>query len=273
MSPFPHHGRTLDQRLAEDLAAQCGRMLTALRMSTKHGDRLAEIADEEARSVLLDRLAIARPDDFVMTEENPSDLTRLDEERVWIVDPLDGSVQYRTEGRADWAVHVALWSRDEEGNGDITSCAIGMPAYGRVLSGRGATTYQPPSTIPGQRPAPLVPAREDDRIRIIVSDKEPPAFTDALVEKFGAERLELGSAGAKTASVIEGETDVYVHSSGMDQWNTAAAVGVARQRDFHASRIDGSPLVYNEADAELPDILVCREEIADEVLAAIAEHI
>lgn len=248
-------------------------MLASLRVSTKHGERLAEVADSEARSVLLDRLAIARPDDFVMTEENPSDLTRLDADRVWIVDPLDGSAQYSLEGRPDWAVHVALWSRDDEGDGDITSCAIAMPAYGRVLTGRGATTYQPQSTIPGDRPDPLVSPRTGDAMRVIVSDKEPPDFTDALTETFGAERLEIGSAGAKTASVLEDETDLYVHSKGMEQWNTAAAVGVARQRGFHASRIDGSPLVYNQADPELSDILVCREEIADDVLAAIAEHL
>lgn len=273
MSPFPAHGRTNDQRLAEDLAAQAGRLLTDLRVSRIDPDELGEFAESEAQSVICDRLAVARPDDVVYGEWDPDARARLDAERVWFVDPLDGVRSYCIEGRPDWAVHIALWAKDPEGVGEITACAIAMPAYGRVLTGRGATTYQPVSIIRGPRPGPLVPPREDDRLRIAVSESDPPAFAEELAESLEASLARLGSGGGKTATVVEDECDAYIHTSGHHQWDSAATVGVVQQRGLHASALDGSELRYNTEAIEFPDLLVCKPELADTIISAVAQYL
>ena len=273
MSPFPEHGRTNDQRLAEDLAAQAGRLLTDLRVSRVAPEDLGGFAEGEARAVIVDRLAVARPDDVVFGEWNPDSRERLNADRVWFVDPLDGVRSYVIEGRPDWAVHVALWESGPEGVGGITACAIAMPAYGRVLTGRGATTYQPISIIRGPRPGPLVPPRQDDRLRIAVSEAEPPAFAEELAGALDASLVHLGSGGGKTATVVEDECDAYIHTSGHHQWDSAATFGVVCQRGLHASHLDGSELRYNVEEIELPDLLVCRQDVAERIIDAVAGYL
>lgn len=273
MSPFPAHGRTNDQRSAEDLAAQAGRMLTNLRVSRMDPEELGPLAETEARAVMVDRLAVARPGDVVYGEWCADARERLDADRVWFLDPLDGVSSYVIEGRPDWAVHVALWEKDPQGIGGITACAIAMPAYGRVLTGRGATTYQPLSIIRGPRPGPLVPPREDDRLRIAVSEADPPAFADELAEKLDASLVRLGSGGGKTATVVEDECDAYIHTSGHHQWDSAATFGVVRQRGLHASRLDGSELVYNVEQTEFPDLLVCKQDVAEKIIDAVQQYL
>lgn len=274
MSPFPDRGRTNDQRLAEDLAAQAGRMLTDLRVSRIPREEIGAHADSESHSVIVDRLAYTRPDDVVYTEENAEDTARLEADRVWFVDPLDGVREYGMEGRPDWAVHIALWERDPGSErGQITACAIAMPAYGRVLTSRGATTYQPLSIIRGPRPGPLVPPREGDRLRIAVSESAPPDYAEELAASLDADLAHLGSGGGKTATVVEGECDAYIHSTEHHQWDSAAAVGVARGRGLHASRLDGTELVYNQTDSGFPDLLVATPEAAERIIPAVAKYL
>lgn len=273
MSPFPEHGRTNDQRLAEDLAAQAGRLLTDLRVSKVAPEDLGAFAEGEAQSVIVDRLAVARPDDVVFGEWNPDSRARLEADRVWFIDPLDGVRSYIIEGRPDWAVHVALWEKNPEGVGGITACAIAMPAYGRVITGRGATTYQPISIIRGPRPGPLVPPRDDDRLRIAVSESDPPEFAEELAESIDASLVHLGSGGGKTATVVEDECDAYIHTSGHHLWDSAATFGVVRQRGLHASRLDGSELVYNVEEILIPDLLVCKQDVADRIIDAVRKYL
>ena len=273
MSPFPARGRNNDQRLAEDLAAQAGRLLNTLRYAKVSEEYLGAFAEGEAQAVMLDRLAVARPDDVVYGEWDPGARARLGADRVWFIDPLDGVRSYEIEGRPDWAVHVGLWESDPEGGGGITACAIALPAYGRVLTGSGATTYQPMSTIGGTRPGPLVPPRDDDRLRIAVSEADPPEFAEQLAADLGASLAYLGSGGGKTATVVEDECDAYINTSGHHQWDSAATVGVVQQRGLHASALDGSELVYNTEQVEFPDLLVCTREVADRMITAVGKYL
>lgn len=276
MSPFPDRGRTNDQRLAEDLAAQAGRMLTDLRVSTRiDRDELGEIADAEAQSLVFDRLRITRPDDVIFSDAAPDDTRRIGADRVWFIDPLDGVRSYGMEGRPDWAVHIALWERDQgTSRGSITACAIAMPAYGRVLTGRGATTYMPQSIIRGPRPGPLVPPREDNgRLRLAVSESAPPDWAEELAAELDADLAHLGSGGGKTATVVEGECDAFLQASPHHQWDSAAAVGVAHLRGLVAARLDGSELVYNQPDPEFPDLLVATEAAAERIIPAVSRYL
>jgi len=205
--------------------------------------------DAEANRWLLAGLAELRPEDALLSEESPDTEHRLGRSRVWIIDPLDGTREFGEPPRTDWAVHVAL-SID----GVAAIGAVALPD-GTVLQ-----TGEPP------RPVPTVP----DRWRMLVSRSRPPALAEAVAAHLGAETVPCGSAGAKVATVLRGEAEFYLHAGGMRQWDSCAPVAVALAGGFHASRIDGSPLVYNGPEVNLPDLLVCRPEIARDILAAVA---
>jgi 3'-phosphoadenosine 5'-phosphosulfate (PAPS) 3'-phosphatase len=200
--------------------------------------------------LLLAELALARPDDAVLSEESADSDERLAADRVWIIDPLDGTREYGLGGRPDWAVHVALW---QVGRG-ITDAAVAQPALDAVYT--------------SAAPLPVTPAPP---AIVLVSDSRPPAFAANAAAAIGAEVRPMGSAGAKAMAVVRGEAVAYVHAGGQWEWDSAAPVGVALAHGLHASRIDGSPLTYNAAHPYLPDLLICRPEVAPALLAAIAD--
>jgi 3'(2'), 5'-bisphosphate nucleotidase len=240
-----------DARLAADLAGQAGALLLALRhASGLSGKELGRRGDADSNTLLLRELAEARPHDAVLSEESADSPARLTAERVWIIDPLDGTREYGMPGRDDWAVHVALW---QAGSG-ITAAAVAQPSLDAV--------YASDAVQAGTRPRP--------RRRFLVSDSRPPAFAPAVAEALAAELAPMGSAGAKAMAVVRGEADAYLHAGGQWEWDSAAPVGVVRAAGLHASRIDGSPLRYNAEHPYLPDLVICRADLADDLLGEIA---
>jgi len=247
---------TLDDHvLARDLADEAGRLLLGLRAEAAatggEPEVLRKAGDRQSHELLVARLAAERPADTVLSEEGIDDKERLTADRVWIVDPLDGTREFGMAGRSDWAVHVALWER-----GSLVAGAVALPAQGRVLS------TPDPGHSPGDGCMPL---------RLVVSQSRAPQLVKDVAARIGAELVSCGSAGAKVATVVTGETDAYLHAGGFYEWDTAAPVAVARAAGFHVSRIDGSPVSYNGDDPLLPDILVCRPAIAGLLLEAIRE--
>jgi len=237
-----------DHELAAQIAREAGQLLVRRRAEGASKDD----GDRESNDLILARLAETRPDDAVLSEESKDDPIRLERERVWIVDPLDGTREFGEAGRSDWAVHVALVV-----NGTPHACAVALPAQADVVfSTEPAATLAPPTA---------------GKMRLLVSRTRPPKLAEYLAGVLDAELVPLGSAGAKTMAVIQGHADVYAHSGGQFEWDSAAPVGVAAAAGCHCSRLDGSPLVYNRADPYLPDLLVCRPELATAVLAAIRE--
>ena len=245
-----------DHVLARDLAVAAGQLLLELRGRGGDRDALRQSGDRLSHEFLAAELAARRPGDAVLSEEGIDDKARLAAQRVWIVDPLDGTREFGEDGRTDWAVHVALWEPGGSGLGRLTAGAVALPAQGRVLS-----TVSPPAP-PGGAPT---------RLRLVVSRSRAPRLVRDVAGRLGAELVPCGSAGAKVATVITGETDAYLHAGGFYEWDTAAPVAVARAAGYHASRIDGAELAYNREDPLLPDILVCRPVIAGLLLAAIRE--
>jgi 3'(2'), 5'-bisphosphate nucleotidase len=246
-------GNATDAALAVELANEAGHLLLEVRTEHAGTDpaELKGLGDRSSQELLARRLAELRPDDAVLSEEAADDKARLTADRVWIIDPLDGTREF-SEGRHDWAVHVALWGR-----GELVAGAVALPGLGTVL---------------GTHPAPVVPAPDGSHatLRMAVSRTRPPMLADRLTELLGLEPVPMGSAGYKVAAVVRGEVDLYVHAGGQYEWDSAAPVAVALAAGLHASRIDGSPLRYNQPDVLLPDLLVCRPELADRVLATIA---
>ena len=237
-----------DHELAAALATDAGRLLLDVRIELAEASTAERKAagDKRSHDYLMAALAKARPDDAVLSEEGADDPVRLRSERVWIVDPLDGTREFSELDRDDWAVHVALWQ-----GGELIAGAVALPAQGITLST--PTVAAPPA-------APEAP-------RIVVSRTRPPAIALQVRDALNGVLVEMGSAGAKVAAVVQGRADVYVHAGGQYEWDSAAPVAVARAAGLHTSRIDGSPLLYNRPDPLLPDLVVCRPEYAEAVLA------
>ncbi len=241
--------RTDDHQLARELATRAGELLVELRakMTAEQADPadLKDAGDLAAHRLLMESLAAERPDDAVLSEEGADRQERLTAPRTWIVDPLDGTREFSEVPRVDWAVHVALVADQQPIAG-----AVALPAEGLTLA-----TDEPPVLGPGGEPP-----------RVIVSRTRRPAPALRLAEELGADYIELGSAGAKTMAVVRGEADIYPHAGGQYEWDSCAPVAVARAAGLHCSRLDGSPLTYNNADPYLPDLLICRPEWADRCL-------
>lgn len=239
-----------DAELAAHLAKIAGNILIEVRDSGMFtGKALGKAGDQTANQFLVSALREQRPDDGLLSEESRDTDERLSKDRVWIVDPVDGTREYG-EARTDWAVHVALCV-----NGRPETGAVALPGLGIVLR----------SDAPIALPAP------PDRPRMVVSRTRPAAEAVAVSDTIRAELIGMGSAGAKSMAVVRGEAEIYLHTGGQYEWDSAAPAAVALAHGLHASRIDGSPLVYNNADTYMPDLLICRTEWAEQVLAEVAK--
>jgi 3'(2'), 5'-bisphosphate nucleotidase len=242
-----------DTELASALARAAGSRLHELRHRLRDlsPGELKERGDAEGQNLLASGIAAARPSDAVLSEEAADDPSRLVATRVWIIDPLDGTREF-SELRDDWAVHVALWQE-----GALVAGAVALPGLDVVLT---------------SDPAPVVPRRiEAAPLRMAVSRSRPPAVARQVAETMDAELVPMGSAGFKVAAVIRGEVDMYVHGGGQYEWDSAAPVAVALAAGLHASRLDGSPLRYNQPDPFLPDLVVCRPELSQQLLTVLGE--
>lgn len=239
-----------DAELAAHLAETAGRILLEVRRAGVFSAKaLGKAGDQTANQFLVHALREARPDDGLLSEEMKCDGDRLGKSRVWIVDPVDGTREYGEE-RQDWAVHVGLAV-----DGVATIGAVALPGAGLVLR----------SDQPAEIPPPASP------LRMLVSRTRPAAEAVSVAERLGATLVPMGSAGAKAMAVVRGEADIYLHSGGQYEWDSAAPVAVALAHGLHCSRIDGSPLVYNREDTYLPDLLICPKSLAEQVLALINE--
>jgi 3'(2'), 5'-bisphosphate nucleotidase len=240
-----------DTELARQIAEHAGRLLVDLRQSTLlEGKALGKLGDELANLFIMRALRTHRADDAVLSEEEQDSAARLSAARVWIIDPLDGTREYG-EGRADWAVHVALAI-----DGVATLGAVSLPGLPLTLASN----------------EPLARPRHNGKLRIVVSRTRPAAEAVAVAEALGAELVPMGSAGAKIMAVVRGEADIYVHSGGQYEWDSCAPVAVAQAAGLHVSRLDGSPLRYNQANTYMPDLLVCPGELAERIITLAARQ-
>ena len=243
-----------DHRLAADLAERAGELLVALRDRLVGQGAPAAVlqveGDRQAHDLLAGELAAARPGDAVLSEEGADDPARLNAERVWVIDPLDGTREFSEPGRTDWAVHVALVVDERPVAG-----AVALPALGLTLS-----TAAPPQ----------LPPAHDGPPRLVVSRSRPPHQARTVADALGAVVSPLGSAGAKAMAVVRGDADLYVHAGGQYEWDSCAPAAVAIAAGCAVTRLDGTDLRYNQPDPYLPDLLICRPDLAQAALTALA---
>lgn len=246
-----------DADVAAAVAVEAGELLLAVREEIGFYDpyELGDAGDRRANTLILQRLRELRPGDAVLSEEAVDDLSRLRNNRVWIVDPVDGTRQFSLPGRKDWAVHIALWQRSGRGpDGAITDAAVALPDVDQVY--RTDTVVAPPP-------------RRDGPIRITASSYRPPAVLWWLRDHLDIELVQIGSAGAKAMAVVRGDVDAYLHAGGQWEWDSAAPAAVVQAAGLHATRLGGAPLRYNRPDPYLPDLLMCRPELAAVLLDTI----
>lgn len=238
-----------DAELAAALAEAAGTLLLGVRnCGLLAAKALGKAGDATANQFLVNALRHRRADDGLLSEESADTLERLGKDRVWIIDPVDGTREYG-EGRTDWAVHVAM---AVEGKPEIG--AVALPGLGLVLR--------------SDRPLPLPPMAGVPRM--VVSRTRPAKEAVAIAEQIGAELIPMGSAGAKAMAIVRGEAEIYLHTGGQYEWDSCAPAAVALAHGLHVSRVDGSPLVYNQPDTFMPDLLICRKEWAAEVLERVS---
>ncbi|CAB4547630.1 unannotated protein [freshwater metagenome] len=242
-----------DQQLASRIATQAGVMLVELRdelaIEGIHYWDLKDEGDVAGHRYIMDALTQARPDDVILSEEAADNRRRLSAERVWIIDPIDGTNEFAEPPRYDWAIHIALWEK-----GKLTVGSVALPTLGITFDAD---------------PAPIVPPSTRERPLLVTSRTRNPYCAVKVANALGCDVARLGSAGAKAMAVVMGEADIYVHDGGMYQWDSAAPSAVAAAAGLHVSRTDGSPLIYNEESLWLPDFLVCRPEFAEAALRAL----
>ncbi|WP_298306173.1 3'(2'),5'-bisphosphate nucleotidase CysQ [uncultured Erythrobacter sp.] len=241
-----------DAQLAAHLAEVAGRIALNVRASgLLEGKALGNAGDATANEFLCSAIRSNRPEDGLLSEEEKDSKDRLEKSRVWIVDPVDGTREYGEE-RSDWAVHVGLAI-----DGVATTGAVALPD----LNGGIVIRTDEVSALPEPAAKP----------RFLVSRTRPAKEAVAVAEAMGGELVGMGSAGGKAMAVVRGEAEIYLHSGGQYEWDSCAPVAVARAHGLHCSRIDGSPLRYNQSDTYLPDLLICRREYAEDVLALVAD--
>ena len=249
-APAAAEGSTNDDAsLARRVAQVAGDLLLTLQRSDLFdGKALGRAGDRVANAFIMDALALARPDDAILSEEEAADSARLTKTRVWIVDPLDGTREFG-ERRTDWAVHIALAI-----DGIATVGAVALPGFPMVLA-----TEPTPQVLVAEGP-----------LKMLVSRTRPAPQAVAVASKLGAELVPMGSAGAKAMAVVRGEAHIYLHAGGQYEWDSCAPVAVARAAGLWVSRIDGSVPRYNQENPYMPDLLICRPELAERVLALCA---
>jgi len=197
------NGETLnvetDSALAARLAVQAGHLLVRIRDElTRAGApawHVMDAGDLASHRFIAQELAAVRPDDAVLSEEGLEDARRFNADRVWIVDPLDGTSEFGEPGRADWAVHIALWDADH-----LAAGAVSIPALDLIFC---------------TDPAPVLPQPQRARPILVTSRTRNPYVAVVVANALDAEPVRLGSAGAKAMAVVAGDADIYVHDGGM----------------------------------------------------------
>ena len=242
-----------DQQLASRIATEAGVMLVNLRDELVaegiHYWDLKDEGDVAGHRYIMSALTAARPDDIILSEEAADNRKRLSADRVWIIDPIDGTNEFAEHPRHDWAIHIALWE-----SGELTAASVALPTLGITFDAS---------------PAAVVPPSTREKPLLVTSRSRNPYCAVMVANALGCDVARLGSAGAKAMAIVMGEADIYVHDGGMYQWDSAAPSAVAKAAGLHVSRIDGSPLKYNQESLWLPDFLVCRIELAEPALKAL----
>jgi 3'(2'), 5'-bisphosphate nucleotidase len=263
---------TSDAELSRDVARRAGALLLDLRESfgpvadKDAANDLRKQADRASHEFIVAELAAARPDDAILSEEGKDNDDRLFAERVWIVDPLDGTYEYG-QGRADFAVHIALW---EPAGAILSACTVDLPAQGLTRSVLDEVSGPP--ALPTDRP-----------IRVVASRSRPPATLQATVDLLsqrlsdlgiteqGVEIVDVGSVGAKVNELISGRAEAYVHDTGFYEWDVAAPYGVAMHYGLVPSHLDGRAVLFNLMPPYVTDLMVSHPALVDHLRDALQE--
>ena len=241
-----------DHELAGFVAARTGELLRSIR-AEGFANRVSQWTmqdkgDLDAHDLIMELLGEHRPDDAILSEEGADDLARLDADRVWIVDPLDGTRDYGERNSPEWAVHIGLVQ-----NGRAIAGAVSVPALDRLYS----TALSP------------IPAPLDRSEPVVITSRGNSWAAHDVADALGAQLTMCGSAGFKAMAVVAGMADVYVHPSGFYEWDVCAPAAVAAAAGLDVLSLDGEDLVYNKRRPVVAGLLISRPEFTEASLAAL----
>ena len=275
MNPTEDLTQLGDDELSRTVAQRAGVLLMSLRkeffrthpvdsMDKAVSDQLRDQADRAAHLFIMDKLSAARPLDAILSEEGKDDAARLELDRVWIVDPLDGTWEYG-QGRKAFGVHIALWNAKA---GKLSAGTVDLPDQGITRSVLDMVEIVTP---------------KDSVIRVVASRSRPPATLKEIVTRLGdllteaeithsqVKIVDVGSVGAKVNEILCGRADVYLHNTGFYEWDVAAPYIVAEHYGLIASHMDGAPITFNHMPPYVTDLVVSRADLYPHVLRAIKE--
>ena len=239
-----------DHELASYIAQKAGSKLLKLRDEALNSGMnswvLRDRGDLEAHNLIIEELQFHRPNDFVLSEEGLDDRSRVKASRVWIVDPLDGSQDYPYSGSEEWAVHIALVE-----NGKIIAGAVSCPSLGR--------NYSTAMTFP--------PMRKVSESKLVISNRWNSFQAAYVAEAMGARLASCGSAGIKASLVLGGEADIYIHNSGLYEWDVCGPVAVARAAGLSACQLDGSDFMFNKEMPVIRGLVISHPELIQDAIS------
>jgi len=270
-----------DHELAHKLAGSVGEQLLCVRQdwqrrSFTRGMSLAYEGDISAHNSLLKELRAARSSDAVLSEEGTDNLSRLKSERLWVIDPLDGSSDY-AYGSSEWAVHVGLAV-----DGVAVAGAVSLPALdlvfatgqsqGKEVRGRGTQGHEAQRGQPAARAnQQTVGSASQQPFKIVTARSRIHLEGVLLANELEAEVFACGSAGVKAMLVVLGKVDAYVHATGLYEWDVCAPAAVAESAGLYVSDAFGEQLKFNQPHPVVNGFVVCRHELAEPIFAVLQD--
>lgn len=216
---------------------------SALKASSKADGSPVTAADIAVNEALRARLMGALPEAGWLSEESADGPDRMQRERVFVVDPIDGTVAF-LRGRADWSISVALVE-----HGRTLAAAVMQPALGRLFSAhRGAGAQMNGQAITASQRASLDGARLVNS-RHVIEDAAWSAHWPAF------EHAKLSSIALRLATIAEGTMDAMIRLRPVYEWDIAAGVLLLEESGGIATDLDGEPLRFNQAQPRAPSLL------------------
>jgi len=235
-------------------------------------------ADHAANDAILAVLAARAPTDPVRSEESAPSPPNVTGDRLWVVDPLDGTKEFIARN-GEFAVMVGL---AEDGSARLG--AVLQPDPGRLylgVSSGGAwvadTTWEGPVNGSAVSVGPFRPLRlAADRpatVRMVRSRSHPDPLTTAVADRLGASSVLSGSVGLKCALIATGDAEVYVHPVPfLREWDTCAPEAVLRGAGGSVSDCRGEALAYGKQEPrQLHGIFASRADVWAEALPLVRE--
>lgn len=210
----------------------------------KDGKEPLTAADLASNEAVLEVITAAFPDDAILSEEVKDDRSRLGRERVWVVDPLDGTREF-VDRVGQFVVMVGLAVAGEPVVGALCQPTTDRVWYG--VAGQGAFVVEADGT---ERALAVTEREQADGLRLVLTRSHLFEGVETIKQELAIEEIQqIGSVGLKVAAIVEGDADLYVHiSQYTKEWDTCAPQAILEAAGGSMTDLWGRRIVYNRDD-------------------------